>query len=275
MRLLFLAALLACATAAAQPLPKSGPPSPAYTLYQKADRLFVAQKFQESLDTLDEALKLDPKLVPALTLKAKLAMSVNRWDVAKESLERALAADPSSWYAQFLYGFQFYRQNELPAAVRALEKTRLLKPDDARAALYLGLAHESLGETEDALKQYRDAIRLGEASGKLDTDMLLSYARLLLLLGDFEECGRQIEHALKLAPNSRAPHFESARLLMRQGNAAAAAQQGETALRFPAEDVTDRQVHFLLVQAYQALGREQEAERHAAAIRALEERQAK
>ena len=40
-------------------------------------------------------------------------------------------------------------------------------------------------------------------------------------------------------------------------------------------DVTDRQVHFLLVQAYRSMGREQDAERHAAAIRALDEREGK
>ncbi|HEY2014654.1 MAG TPA: tetratricopeptide repeat protein, partial [Bryobacteraceae bacterium] len=270
----FLATVACCITGAQVP-EKSQPPSPGYALYQKADRLFVAQKFQESFDALDQALRLDPNLVPALTLRAKLAMAVNRWDVARESLERAIAADPSSWYAQFLYGFQFYRQNELPSAVQALEKARRLNPNDARTPLYLGLARESLGQTTEALKQYREAIRLGEVSGKLDTDMLLSYARLLMLMGDFEECGRQIQRALKLAPNSRDPHFESARLLQRTGDSAAAAREGEIALKLKTGDATDRQVHFLLVQAYQAMGKEQEAERHAAAIRALEDTEKK
>ena len=89
---------------------------PAMRPTNRANRLFVAGKYQESFNAVDEALKLDPKLVPALTLKAKLSMAANRYDVARASLEQAIAADPSSWYAQFLYGFQFYQQNELPAA---------------------------------------------------------------------------------------------------------------------------------------------------------------
>jgi len=251
------------------------PPSAGYAAYERANRLFAAGKYQESFNAVDEALRLDPKLAPALTPKAKLAMAANRYDVARESLERAIAADPSSWYAQFLYGFQFYRQNELPAAIQALEKARQLNPRDARAALYLGLAQESLGQTADALETYREAIHLGEVSGQLDVEMLLSCSRLLLRLGDFEECRQQIDRALKLAPNSRDPHFESARLLLKTGDAAASAKQAEIALTLRTGDVTDRQVHFLLVQAYQSGGREQEAERHAAAIRAIDERERK
>ena len=249
--------------------------SAGYPAYEKANRLFVAGKYQESFNAVDEALKLDPRLVPALTLKAKLAMAANRYDVARESLERAIAVDPSSWYAQFLYGFQFYRQNQLPPAIQALEKARRLNPRDARTPLYLGLARESLGQTTEALQTYREAIRLGETSGRLDADMLLSCSRLLLRLGEFEECRHWIDRALKLEPDSRAPHFESARLLLKTGDAAGAAKQAEIALQLHNGDVTDIQVHFLLLQAYQSAGREQDAERHAAAIRALEEREKK
>lgn len=244
--------------------------SPGYAAYEKANRLFTAGKFQESFNAVDEALRLDPKLAPALTLKAKLAMAANRYDVARESLERAIAADPSSAYAEFLYGFQFYQQNEIPAAIQALEKARKLNPRDARTLLYLGLARESLGQTAEALVLYKDSIRTGEASGHLDSDMLLSYSRLLFRQGDFEEARRQVDRALRLAPRSRDPQFESARLLLKAGDAAGAAKQGEAALQLHTGDVTDRQVHYLLVQAYQASGREQDAERHAAAIRALE-----
>src|SRR6185295_16355710 len=68
--------------------------SPGLTAYEKANALFVAKEFPECLAQLETALQLDPKLVPALTFKAKLAMTIYRFDVARESLERALAADP-------------------------------------------------------------------------------------------------------------------------------------------------------------------------------------
>jgi tetratricopeptide (TPR) repeat protein len=245
-------------------------PSPGQAAYERANAFFGAHKYQECMNALDEALKLDPKLVPALTLRAKLAMAINRYDVARASLEEAIAADPSSPYARFLYGFQFYQQNEMPAAVAALREARRLNPRDPPSALYLGLAEESLGRTAEALSLYREAIRLEETAGRLQVDTLLTCARLLLLLGEFDAEAPLLERAAKLDPKSRDPRFEAARLYLKKGDAARAAQEGEAALALRAGDTTERQVRYLLVQAYRAAGRETEAARHAAALRALE-----
>src|SRR4051812_47247987 len=192
--------------------------SAGYSAYERANRLFTAQKYQESMNALDEALGLDPNLVPALTLRSKLAMAINRYDAARKDLERAIAAAPTSSYARFLYGFQFYRQNEMPAAIAALEKARQLNPRDAPTALYLGLARESLGNTSEALLLYREAIRLEEAAGQLHVDTLMPYARLLLILGEFDEEERLLNHAMKIAPNARDPRFEACRLWLKKGD---------------------------------------------------------
>jgi tetratricopeptide (TPR) repeat protein len=243
--------------------------SAGYPAYRKAAALFDKAQFQEALVELDRALALDPKLGPALTLKAKLAMSINRYDVARECLERALAVDPKSWYAQFLLGFLHYRQNQMPEAKAALEKARHLNPSDPRAALYLGLTQETLGRIPEARLLYQEAIRLEEASGKPQAEAWIVYARLLMVDGDLDGAGRLIGRALGIEPGSRDVHFESGRLQLKKGRPDEAAKEGEAALKLPGE-VADRQVHFLLVQAYQAAGREKDAARHADAIRASE-----
>jgi Tfp pilus assembly protein PilF len=74
----------------------AGAQGSARAAYERANRLFSERQFQESMNALDEALRLDPKLVPALTLRARLAMAIERSDIARDSLERAIAADPSS-----------------------------------------------------------------------------------------------------------------------------------------------------------------------------------
>lgn len=271
MRARMLAALLLCGVVATAQSRKQPPPatagsryrqSPGYAAYERANELFLARKFQECMNALDNALRLDPKLVPALTLRAKLAMAIDRYDVAKEDLESAIAADPSSGYAQFLYGFQFYQRNEMPAAIAALEKARRLNPRDPSAALYLGLAEESLGRMAEALVLYREAIRLEEAAGQPHADTILVCARLLLLMGEFDEAERLLARAAKVAPDSRDPHFEAGRLWLKKGDPARAAKEGEIALGLRGE-TTDRQVRYLLVQAYEASGRETEAARHA------------
>jgi len=245
--------------------------SPGYTAYRQGEALFEKGKFQESLIEIDRALGLDPRLIPALTLRAKLAMSMNRYDVAQEALEWALRVDPAAWYAQFLLGFLDYQQNRIPDAKTALEKARQLNPKDPRATLYLGLTNETLGNTAQARTLYRQAMALEESSGKPHAEAWLAYTRMLLVEGDLGEAAKQIERAKQIDPQSRDVHFESGRLLLKKGALREAAQEGETALRLAGE-VTDRRVHFLLVQAYQAMGREKEVARHADAIRATEQR---
>jgi len=257
--------LLFTAVALAQP-PGS---SPAYRLYEKANALFVAKRLPECQAALEEVLRLEPKLVPALTLKAKVAMAVNRYDLARESLNQALAAEPDAWYARFLSGFLYHLQNELQLALPELEIARRLNPRDPRAALYLGLTQESLGRTSEAIASYAEAIKLEEASGRVQADTLLTYARLLLLLGRLDECGQLISRALKLEPDSRDAHYERARLLLKQGDAAGASQEGEKALRLSG-GITERQIRYLLLRAYQATGQEKLAAEHAAALRAAE-----
>ncbi len=249
--------------------------SPGYRSYESANALFVAGKFSECAQALDEALRQDPKLVPALTLRAKLAMSMNRFDVSTDSLRRALAADPSSWYAHFLLGFQYHLQNELPLALPELERARQLNPRDARPALFLGLTQESLGRLPEAVEFYQEAIRLEEMAGKPQADTLLTYTRLLLLLGRLEECDRLIQRALRLEPDSRDVHYEFGRFLMKKGDPAGAANEGEKALRCAASGITDRQIHYLLVRAYELAGNEKLAAKHAEALRSSEANQRK
>src|SRR6516165_6515099 len=104
------------------------PPSPGYAAYEKANALLVAKKLPEALAAVDEALRLDPKLVPALTLKAKLAMAAYRLDVARRCLEEALALDPRAAYAQFLYGLEAYLGNDLKEALPRFRRARQLSP---------------------------------------------------------------------------------------------------------------------------------------------------
>ncbi len=245
-------------------------PSPGYAAYERANALFVAKKLPEALAATEEALRLDPKLVPALTLKAKLAMAAYRLDVARQCLEQALAIDPKAPYAQFLYGLEAYLENDLVQALPRLRKARQLSPTDPRAALYLGLTLESLGQPAEALSLYEEAVRLDRSAGELHTETLLPGARLLLLLSRLEECERWIRQALKLSPNSRDVHFEFARLLLQKGDAAQAAAEGETALGLSEGVVTDAAIHYLLIRAYRQSGMPDRAAVHAEIMRALE-----
>jgi len=245
-------------------------PSRGQTSYERANALFVEKKFAESHEAVEEALRLDANLVPALTLKAKLAMASNRYDLARQSLERALKVDPKASYAQFLYGMVAYLNNEIKEALPRFRQARELAPMDPRAALYLGLATESVGRPEDALALYQEAIRLERETGQPQAETLLPGARLLLLLGRLDECERWIRQAVKLSPKLRDAHFELARLLLKKGEPAQAATEGELSLGLSEGTVTDMAIHYLLIRAWQQAGMPDRAAVHAGVIRAGE-----
>ena len=244
--------------------------SPGYQAYQKGNALFVARKFPESEAAIEEALRLDPKLVPALTLKAKLAMAASRFDVAGECLRQALAVDPTSGYAEFLYGLEAYLTNDLRSALPRFEKARQLSPADPRVALYLGIASETLGQTDRALSYYEEAVRLEQRAGAPQAATFLAGARLLFLMGRDGDSEHWIGQALKVEPGSRDGHFEFARLLLKKGEATQAAKEGEVALLLRGGDATDAQIHYLLIRAYRASGNSSQAVRHADVLRALD-----
>ena len=243
---------------------------PGYPAYEKANALFVEKKIPEAQAAVDEALRLDPKLVPALTLNAKLAMAEQRFDVAQECLARALAIDPRASYAQFLYGLAAYMGNDLATALPRFTEAHRMSPRDPRTALYLGLTRESLGQPEAALSLYEEAVRLERAAGQAHADTLLPGIRLLLTMGRLDDCGRWIAQGLEANPKSRDLHFEMARLLLKRGEAARAAAEGETALALSDGAVEDSAVHYLLVRAYRQCGMTDRAEMHAEVMRAQE-----
>ena len=261
---------IAAATMTGLLLLGASPPSPGQASYQRANTLFVAKKFPESLAAVEEALRLDPNLVPALTLHAKLAMAASRYDVARQSLERALKVDPKASYAQFLYGMEAYMNNDMQESFVRFRKARELAPKDPRVALYLGLATESVGQPRDALALYEEAIRLERLTGQPQSETLLPGARLLMLLGRLDESERCLREAVKLSPNLRDARFELARLLLKKGEPAQAATEGEAALRLAEGSVPDRAIHYLLIRAWQQAGRPDRAAVHTGIMRAQE-----
>jgi tetratricopeptide (TPR) repeat protein len=251
-------------------LPGAAPASPRQAAYEKANALFVEKKLPEALAAVDEALRLDPKFVPALTLKAKLAMAAYRLDVARRCLEQALAIDPRAPYAQFLYGLEAYLENDMKAALPRFRKARDLNPGDPRGAFYLALTVESLGQTKEAMSLYEEAVRLERSANDLHAETLLPGAKLLFLLGRLSESEGWLAQAARLSPKSRDVHFEFARLLLEKGDAERAATEGETALVLSEGIVTDAAIRYLLIRAYQKLGMADRAAVHAEIMRTQE-----
>jgi tetratricopeptide (TPR) repeat protein len=242
--------------------------SSAVELYNHANSLFQQQKYTEAEAALNASLRADPNLTPALTLKGKLAMGLNRFDIARECFEKAAAIEPKSHYVQFLLGFFHYVDNDFVKAIPALERARTLKPDDPRTHFYLALSQEGIANPAEAAKLYLRTIELESAQRQPLADTHVAYGRFLFAQGDMTGSAKHITRALQLDANSRDAHYERGRLHFEYAEWTKAAEEGEKALRIPGVGTTDRQIHFLLGRAYAKLGNREASEKHLALFEA-------
>ena len=229
----------------------------------------LAQKQTVAADAeVDAALQLDPNFVPALLLKARLALFAHRSDVARSCLIKAITVDPKSETAQFLLGLYFYLQNDFKLALAPLGTARSLAPEDPLPDFYLALAHDGLGQPNEACEFYEKAEALSPRPDAQRAEILVAYSRLLTSLGRYTESMGKIDLALAAQDLSRDAHYEKAKLLLRQESYQPAAAQAERALGLPALGTSDAQVHFLLGKIYLKLNKPEVAQQHFAQFQA-------
>src|SRR5260370_36477545 len=133
--------------------------------YEEANRLFQRQQFAAAADALDRALKENPNFTPAWTLRGKIAMAFNRFDVAREAFLKAVRLDPASAQARFMLGFFYYVDNDFRKAVPELKEAARLNPKDPPALLYLAMSDEGLARPDAADRIYVKTIDLATAGG--------------------------------------------------------------------------------------------------------------
>jgi len=230
--------------------------------YERANKLFTQRQFTQAGEALDLAIQENPNFVPAWTLRGKLAMAYDRFDVAKAAFLRAVHLDPNSAHAQFMLGFFYYVDNDFSNAVPALESALRLNPNDSRALLYLALSEDGLARPALAVSLYEKTIELETKTGQPNPETHTAYGRLLFTLDRNEESAQQVAEVLRLDPHSRDGHYESGRLAFAKGDFEKAALEGEKALTEPGSGTLDRQIHFLLTRAYSKLGNHALAKLH-------------
>ena len=243
--------------------------SPQQQHYDNATDGLAKMQFARADEEVDASLRLDPNFVPALILKARLAIFAHRPDVAKSCLIKAVSIDPSSESAQFFLGVFYYLQNDFLLGISPLEAARSLSPQDPMPIFYLAMSKEALGDATDALRLYEEATARASGNQTAQTSaILVAYGRLLYSLGRFEESIAKDQLAIEADSQSRDAFYERAKGLAHQRRYQAAAADGERALRLPELGTSDSQIHFLLGNIYLKLNQPDLANAHLAKFRA-------
>src|ERR1700740_2234441 len=186
--------------------------------YENAKQDFAQHKFTEAVSEVDAALHESPYMVPALVLKARMAVFAHRPDVAKSCLVTAITADPTSEEAQFFLGAFYYQQNDFKLAVSPLQTAQTISPKSPLPVFYLAMTQEALGNATNALEFYQQAENLSPEKSPEHASILVAYGRLLSLMGRFKEGIEKERRAIEGDPESRDAHYELGRALGREGD---------------------------------------------------------
>jgi tetratricopeptide (TPR) repeat protein len=230
--------------------------------YENAKQDFAQKKFSEAVSEVDLALHDSPYMVPALVLKARLAVFAHRPDVAKSCLITAITVDPTSEEAQFFLGVFYYMQNDFKLANSPLQAAQTLSPKSPLPVFYLAMTQESLGNETKALELYQQAENLSPEKSPQSASILVAYGRFLLSLGRSQNSIEKDRRAIEADPASRDAHYELARGLDHEGDFKNAALSGEQALTLPEFGTSDAQIHFLLANLYRKLNQPDLAKTH-------------
>jgi tetratricopeptide (TPR) repeat protein len=205
------------------------PYPPAGVLAAEARGALDGGAAERALACSEEALRLAPRLVPALTARAGALAALGRLEDARLAWSRALAVDPND--ATALLGTAELHVRRLGRARDALEagleyalrgaRTAQARKDPAlaaRLALVAGMAENDLGRSHLALPH------LERAAAAMPDDADATYERGVALfeLCRFEDARRAFERALALAPEDPWTLHQLGLLAERRGEVARA-----------------------------------------------------
>jgi tetratricopeptide (TPR) repeat protein len=230
--------------------------------YENAKQDFAQRKFSEAVSEINAALHESPDMVPALVLKARLAVFAHRPDVARSCLITAITDDPASEEAQFFLGSFYYLQNDFKLAISPLQTAQTLAPKSALPVFYLAMTQEALGDAPKALEFYQQAENLSPEKSPQSASILVAYGRFLFSMGRVKDSIEKDRRAIEWDDESRDAHYELAKGLDHEGEFKDAALDAERALTLPMLGTSDAQIHFLLARIYLRLKQPDLAKAH-------------
>jgi TolB-like protein/DNA-binding winged helix-turn-helix (wHTH) protein/Flp pilus assembly protein TadD len=234
----------------------------AYQAYLQANYFWGRGSGKEDTDKAlayaNEAIKRDEKYAPAWALRASvgnqmtesgLADVTDGFRKARDDAERAIALDPNLASAYLaLARTQIYHDWDWDTANTCLAKAAALEPGNAEVARVRSYLARALGNLEQAVKLYEQAVALDP----LRANSHLGLGYLLYMAGRHEEARIALQKALDLNSQVAFVHADLAKVLVAEGKPQQALAEVE---KEPSdwERLTDE------AMVYHALGRKQDS----------------
>jgi Tfp pilus assembly protein PilF len=166
--------------------------------------------------------------------------------------QTTLRRNPDCWMAHINFGVVLENKGQTDAAIHQFQEAIRLKADDAEAHNNLGAVWDSNGQTDEAIAQFQEALRLepGYAEAHYNFGVALDNQ------SQTDAAIRQFQEAVRLEPDYAEAHNNLGNALLKKGQTDAAIGQFQEALRLKPDNAI---AHYNLGSALDNQGQTDEA----------------
>ena len=151
-------------------------------------------QLQETIDSIDQAIRLHPLIAEPYFIRGTALYGLNRFAQALEDLDQAVQLDPQHGLAYNTRGLTHARMGRLDLAIGDFNQTVRIIPEFAAAYNNRGFAYRDLGNIDLALKNLDQAIELDPGFTMAYFNRALAYT----LLGEDSKAQQDSKRAVDL-----------------------------------------------------------------------------
>jgi tetratricopeptide (TPR) repeat protein len=228
-------------------------------IYGYLGRLFfVDGKYLNAAIALKKAEALQPLEERDRFTLAMAYISLERPAWARPELEKLAEVSPRNPLYPYWQGRLEYDAQNVPAAVARFEKVIALDPEFMKAYDNLGLCFEAMGKNDEAIQQYRNAVRLNREHNIRSAWPPMNLGTLLTKLDRLDEAEPLFRESLQFDANFAQSHYQLGVLLQKQNKIPAAVEELK---RAAALDSVYSEPHYALARLYRRTGDLEQAQR--------------
>lgn len=221
-------------------------------IYDYLGRIFfVDGKYLNAAIALKKSEALQPLEDKDRFTLAMAYISLQHPAWARPELAKLAEANPRNPLYPYWQGRLEYDGQNVPAAIAKFEKVIAIDPEFMKAYDNLGLCLEALGKNDEAIQQYRNAVRLNREHNIRSAWPPMNLGALLTKLDRLDEAEPLFRESLQFDANFAQSHYQLGVLLQKQNKLPAAVEELK---RAAALDPAYSEPHYALARLYRRTG---------------------
>ena len=183
------------------------------TLLLLANIIQTQGRAQDALTLLESRRKENAASAPFLITIAEAEFDSELYAAAHQDLVEALALDPRSYQAHYLFANTLVQQTKAKEAVLEYEMAIQIAPDKPRTYHQLALAKVILGDVNGARESLQQCVAADPKYAPAYTEI----GKLLLQQGRYAEAVEPLQKAIEYGPTQEFPYYFLTRVYARLG----------------------------------------------------------